>query len=675
MPRTHSPRHLFTRGRLVPAIVVIVTLLGAASRPADAQPAAPATDGGNSAAVKIVAERLGVDPASLTVVAEAITTFAELDLTVTSAKVMDPAGDVHGVAFDSKGNEVDVDGLAAEALAVRRARFGAVDPALDALLANAPDEPRAVLIWLSEPAASKLPERPEAAGKPLESGEIDRIYADLDAPARRGRRPAGRCGARRRAAFRRTGRRAHADAGDRGHPRRQADQRTGGRRAHRHDLRRPGRDSRPRHRQADHRCHPGARHRPRRHGRARRHRRGGRSHRERLLAHAAGATEHDERVRQPDPAHHERDVGDRRATGQRVRQIVGEDGVSKRCRGARRRELHRRHRRAPSRSHPSRRLGRAHDQPQLGQRHEPRHRRRRSVLRRHGPQPLAHDREVGRQQQLRQRRRTGRTPDADVTSPGLAYNVITVGGLDDAGTAQWSDDTMYACSSFGDPMSQNGDREKPELVAPAANIEMVDPGPANLAVDSGTSFAAPHVTGVTALLMQQNSRLTVWPEITRAMLMASATHNIEGVDEAVRPGRCGWHGGQSGVGHRRQHAGMERRRVQLLDTAHARPHHACAWDGAPTTASRSRGPPTRRSPTTPSGRAPTSICRWSTASAASSPRRELRQHHRDRRVRLVDGRHLHGPGDQLPVRSQYVPRLGVGHVVDAHWSMTSGAER
>jgi subtilisin family serine protease len=120
------------------------------------------------------------------------------------------------------------------------------------------------------------------------------------------------------------------------------------------------------------------------------------------------------------------------------------------------------------------------------------------------------------------------TPDADVTSPGLAYNVVTVGGLDDQGTAQWSDDTMYACSSFGDPTSRNGDREKPELVAPAANIEMVDPGPANLFVDSGTSFAAPHVTGVTALLIQQNSRLTVWPEILRAVLMASATHNIEG---------------------------------------------------------------------------------------------------------------------------------------------------
>ena len=219
---------------------------------------------------------------------------------------------------------------------------------------------------------------------------------------------------------------------------------------------------------------------------------------------------------------------------------------------------------------------------------------------------------------------------------------------------------MYACSSFGDPTSQNGDREKPELVAPAANIEMVDPGPANLAVDSGTSFAAPHVTGVTALLMQQNSRLTIWPEITRAVLMASATHNIEGSTTTVRPGRCGWSGGQSRVGHRRQHAGMERRRVQLLDTAHARPHHAQPWGRARTTASRSRGPPTRRSPPTP-----TSERRHRSAGGRQPrPHRrhvgELRQHHRDRRVRLVDGRHLHGAGDQLPVRSRRRSSAGRG---------------
>ncbi len=260
-----------------------------------------------------------MDPASLTVVAEVATEFAELDLRVTSAKVVDPAGDVHGVAFDSKGNEVDVDRLAAEALAVRRAQYGAVDPALDALLASAPDEPRTVLIWLREPAASKLPERPEAAGKPLESAEIDRIYADLD--ARRveivGPLVDAVLGDVMRFDERALGLTptpaiaATLDA-------KQIGELAGDERID-VDLRRPCRHGRSRRRQADHRCHPGARHRPRRHGRTRRHRRGGRPHRERFLAHAAGATEHDERVRQPHRPHHERDVGDRRATGQRVR--------------------------------------------------------------------------------------------------------------------------------------------------------------------------------------------------------------------------------------------------------------------------------------------------------------------------------------------------------------------
>lgn len=115
-----------------------------------------------------------------------------------------------------------------------------------------------------------------------------------------------------------------------------------------------------------------------------------------------------------------------------------------------------------------------------------------------------------------------------ITSPGLAYNVITVGGFDDRNTVIWTDDTVYECSSAGNPISTHNDREKPELSAPAVDLTLVTVGPANLQSFTGTSGAAPQVAATAALLMQRNSRLTIWPEIIRAVLMATAVHNIEG---------------------------------------------------------------------------------------------------------------------------------------------------
>lgn len=115
------------------------------------------------------------------------------------------------------------------------------------------------------------------------------------------------------------------------------------------------------------------------------------------------------------------------------------------------------------------------------------------------------------------------------TSPGLAFNVITVGGFNDNNTDSWSDDTMYVCSSFANPISTHGDREKPDLAAPAVNLTVTTSGPANLTTVSGTSGAAPMVTSAVALLIQINANLSIWPEINRAILMATATHNIEGI--------------------------------------------------------------------------------------------------------------------------------------------------
>ena len=118
--------------------------------------------------------------------------------------------------------------------------------------------------------------------------------------------------------------------------------------------------------------------------------------------------------------------------------------------------------------------------------------------------------------------------DGTIPSPGGAYNVITVGGFDDHNTVTWADDTVYECSSFIDPISLHNDREKPDLAAPAVNLNVVGPGPANLIQVTGTSGAAPIVAGTSALLIEKNGTLSVWPEIIRATLMATADHNIEG---------------------------------------------------------------------------------------------------------------------------------------------------
>lgn len=128
-----------------------------------------------------------------------------------------------------------------------------------------------------------------------------------------------------------------------------------------------------------------------------------------------------------------------------------------------------------------------------------------------------------------------------LTTPGLGYNVIAVGGYHDRNTVVWTDDTVYGSSSAVDPPRSDGtfgDREKPEVSAVAQGIRSTRTSTYHTNNNSwislpaharqGTSYAAPQVAGLAALLMERQTGLTLWPETTRAVVMASAFHNIEG---------------------------------------------------------------------------------------------------------------------------------------------------
>src|SRR5262249_6371907 len=117
----------------------------------------------------------------------------------------------------------------------------------------------------------------------------------------------------------------------------------------------------------------------------------------------------------------------------------------------------------------------------------------------------------------------------EVLSPAMAYSVISVGNFDDRNTVAWTDDVMNSSSSYVDPISTHGDREKPELAAPGTNINATTPtSPWIGGIGTGTSFSAPMVTGVVGLMLQRQNWLRDWPETVKAVLMVTAIHNIEG---------------------------------------------------------------------------------------------------------------------------------------------------
>ncbi len=114
----------------------------------------------------------------------------------------------------------------------------------------------------------------------------------------------------------------------------------------------------------------------------------------------------------------------------------------------------------------------------------------------------------------------------DILSPGTAYNVLTVGGIDDRGTAGRTDDRIWYYpgsngSNYrdraGTAWNPHGDFNKPNVSAPAASVRT-----ANGLAASGTSVASPIVSGIAAQIISRLPSLALRPEATRAIIMASA---------------------------------------------------------------------------------------------------------------------------------------------------------
>jgi serine protease AprX len=119
--------------------------------------------------------------------------------------------------------------------------------------------------------------------------------------------------------------------------------------------------------------------------------------------------------------------------------------------------------------------------------------------------------------------------------------IITVGATDDKGTNSLSDDVVASFSAYG----QTGDGfKKPDLVAPGTNITarlvnqnmgLANAHPANKVGDqyfrmSGTSMAAPMVSGAVALLLQDEPTLT--PDQVKYRLMATANKSWAGYNSS-----------------------------------------------------------------------------------------------------------------------------------------------
>ena len=107
-----------------------------------------------------------------------------------------------------------------------------------------------------------------------------------------------------------------------------------------------------------------------------------------------------------------------------------------------------------------------------------------------------------------------------VSFPALMDQVIAVGGVSVKKKVKLSVSNESSSFAFGG-------RTVPDLCGLSSDLLMPNAGPfPNWMIDSGTSFAAPQVAGIAALLLQKNQTLT--PDLVRTAIMTTATDITSG---------------------------------------------------------------------------------------------------------------------------------------------------
>ena len=116
----------------------------------------------------------------------------------------------------------------------------------------------------------------------------------------------------------------------------------------------------------------------------------------------------------------------------------------------------------------------------------------------------------------------------NISRPGMSFNVITVGSIDDKNNTNYADDVISSFSSYVEGSTLNTPM-KPDLVAPGTCILTS----ANIAAHTaehencdGTSFSAPHVTAIVAQLCQAKPALKTQQDAMKAILTASINHSV-----------------------------------------------------------------------------------------------------------------------------------------------------